>query len=847
MSSYDYLQEGFDPHSLKISELRRILTENTIAYPSSSKKKELIKLYDEFVVPMIPELREKYGISKSDNNKESDIEVIESNMDIGKKRKLEDNFSETFHSRSPSVSSVSSIEERVIKESRDNSDLPITPKRKKTKYDNEGYKTTPILQKVATKKVSESLNKNITSISEFDITDSSMSEEELNKKQDIPDGTEKENLDKEYSIQNMQKRKPSFDFSYKRVNLRHNLESLKVSSEYAEHLQKVVIENEKGSNVTKSESPDDFHQTEVLSEFDNKQFETSIMNEDINGKGRLLNSPTDLSPENYSFSSKRNDINELKETIVPKDEMPVSSNDLITTPDLPTSHNVIASEKLTEKVRKEMVNVMDEDLSQTENVSLLMNSTNRFDSANVIDLEDSGKKPKDDIIDLEEVENEIEGEQHTDDDFNETTVKDSTNLSIENSDILIDTNKSLIFRRFLKIMFKIFLWLIFGVLLLFILWFYQNAIYTGYCGQQQHFLTFQERYPDFEYFTKIDSLLEDYKPNCIPCPENGICFPYMKLKCKPEYKVERSSIDIFGLFPFKNKCVKDDKKKELINQIVSKSLDFLRLRNAQMACGESKDDIGSGIGEDDLFNIFQESKTSSIDDDEFQNIWEQVVELLQKQPDIIYRHVSTGEFFNDDNKHKGFFTNKLLQIPIDKYRSSSDAKESLQQDDFQGQKRYLQQKNRPSQYGYFRSTSKKYITLKCRFELEIIRTYQRFKYFIWSGLLLILLLRVIQIKVQNYYLRKSKIKMLTKTVIEKLKKNKIDTPDVPYLSSVQLRDVLMNEETNLKIRNAIWNEVTKNVESNNTNIKSSLLEIHGDMMRCWEWIGPIENKESKKI
>ena len=201
MSSYDYLQEGFDPHSLKISELRRILTENTIAYPSSSKKKELIKLYDEFVVPMIPELREKYGISKSDNNKESDIEVIESNMDIGKKRKLEDNFSETFHSRSPSVSSVSSIEERVIKESRDNSDLPITPKRKKTKYDNEGYKTTPILQKVATKKVSESLNKNITSISEFDITDSSMSEEELNKKQDIPDGTEKENLDKEYSIQ----------------------------------------------------------------------------------------------------------------------------------------------------------------------------------------------------------------------------------------------------------------------------------------------------------------------------------------------------------------------------------------------------------------------------------------------------------------------------------------------------------------------------------------------------------------------------------------------------------------------------------------------------------------------
>lgn len=131
--------------------------------------------------------------------------------------------------------------------------------------------------------------------------------------------------------------------------------------------------------------------------------------------------------------------------------------------------------------------------------------------------------------------------------------------------------------------------------------------------------------------------------------------------------------------------------------------------------------------------------------------------------------------------------------------------------------------------------------------MEIIRTYQKFKYFIWFGLLSTLLLKVIQVKLQNYYLRKSKIKDLTNIVIERLKKSKIETPDVPYLSSVQLRDVLINDETDIKIRNIIWNEVTKNVESNNTNIKSSLLEIHGDMMRCWEWIGPIENKKNETM
>lgn len=94
-------------------------------------------------------------------------------------------------------------------------------------------------------------------------------------------------------------------------------------------------------------------------------------------------------------------------------------------------------------------------------------------------------------------------------------------------------------------------------------------------------------------------------------------------------------------------------------------------------------------------------------------------------------------------------------------------------------------------------------------------------------------------------MRKTRIKDLTNIVIEKLKKTKIEIPDVPYLSSVQLRDLLINDETNIKLRNIIWNDVTKNIESNNTNIKSSLLEIHGDMMRCWEWIGPIEKEKNE--
>lgn len=185
----------------------------------------------------------------------------------------------------------------------------------------------------------------------------------------------------------------------------------------------------------------------------------------------------------------------------------------------------------------------------------------------------------------------------------------------------------------------------------------------------------------------------------------------------------------------------------------------------------------------------------------------------------------------------------MKQIPNNGDRSSSDTPKYLSSNDIQREERRFQQKNRKSQDGFFRSTSKKYITLRCRFEQEIYGTYRRFKYFIWGFISISLTLKYIQISLQNYYSRRARVKSLTEKVVETLKKRKQDGGDTAYLSAVQLRDVLMSDESNLKLRNNLWKKVTKNVENNNSNIKSSLLEVHGDMMRCWEWIGHIEEDE----
>lgn len=49
MEDPEYLQPGFDPTTLKVAELRGILLEHNVDYPSSAKKAQLIDLFTEHV------------------------------------------------------------------------------------------------------------------------------------------------------------------------------------------------------------------------------------------------------------------------------------------------------------------------------------------------------------------------------------------------------------------------------------------------------------------------------------------------------------------------------------------------------------------------------------------------------------------------------------------------------------------------------------------------------------------------------------------------------------------------------------------------------------------------------
>lgn len=51
MDESEYLQPGFDPSTLKVAELRGILLEHNVDYPSSAKKAQLVELFTQHVAP----------------------------------------------------------------------------------------------------------------------------------------------------------------------------------------------------------------------------------------------------------------------------------------------------------------------------------------------------------------------------------------------------------------------------------------------------------------------------------------------------------------------------------------------------------------------------------------------------------------------------------------------------------------------------------------------------------------------------------------------------------------------------------------------------------------------------
>ncbi|KAJ3923653.1 Man1-Src1p-C-terminal domain-containing protein [Lentinula edodes] len=67
----------------------------------------------------------------------------------------------------------------------------------------------------------------------------------------------------------------------------------------------------------------------------------------------------------------------------------------------------------------------------------------------------------------------------------------------------------------------------------------------------------------------------------------------------------------------------------------------------------------------------------------------------------------------------------------------------------------------------------------------------------------------------------------------------VSTPQ-PFLSSIQLRDLVLQEEHSVTVRQKVWEKVEKIVEGN-ANVRANLEEVYGgDELRVWRWNDSLE-------
>ncbi|KAH7916049.1 Man1-Src1p-C-terminal domain-containing protein [Hygrophoropsis aurantiaca] len=69
----------------------------------------------------------------------------------------------------------------------------------------------------------------------------------------------------------------------------------------------------------------------------------------------------------------------------------------------------------------------------------------------------------------------------------------------------------------------------------------------------------------------------------------------------------------------------------------------------------------------------------------------------------------------------------------------------------------------------------------------------------------------------------------------------------PYLSSLQLRDLILQDEHSIPARRRLWDQVERVVEGN-ANVRANLEEVQGgDELRVWRWVGTAGRSNLRKL
>ncbi|KAK6202859.1 spliced mRNA and cell cycle regulated protein [Scheffersomyces amazonensis] len=141
-----------------------------------------------------------------------------------------------------------------------------------------------------------------------------------------------------------------------------------------------------------------------------------------------------------------------------------------------------------------------------------------------------------------------------------------------------------------------------------------------------------------------------------------------------------------------------------------------------------------------------------------------------------------------------------------------------------------------------RSTSLSNLDLACQFQNNLTMTVFHYKYHIIIFIILFTVIKFIQYKYNQYQLNLIKIDIIYQEVLKKLRHQRKSSTLLPnvneYIGSNQLRDLILINEKNLTTKLNLWNIIQKKIELN-SNISVDVIEDHGEIIKVWKWISDI--------
>lgn len=434
-----------------------------------------------------------------------------------------------------------------------------------------------------------------------------------------------------------------------------------------------------------------------------------------------------------------------------------------------------------------------------------------------------------------ESEEEDEHEESGTEDINETDRKKSqingekTKSKTQSRSKVLGTHstKSSFRKSFFWFFLSLLSWTLLAALTLFAYWYREQTFLVGYCGQEIYTTTIPDTPDTPGFLVKAGAYLDEhFRPQCVDCPQHARCFPNLEMGCyddfvefAPWYFPYMPVVD-----PTLKRCIPDTKRAEKIEIMIDVALDLLRARNAHKNCGRlPEDDVSAGIEMNDLHDLLLAMKAPYITLEEFEELWRRSVVELEKEPEIIVRQVT--RFLQIYQP----ITNKEQVGIVDHVGSTIDSNNTVTETE--------------TTHKIFRSTSLSHVSLKCQLSNTMVSLVLKFRLTLAIFLLGVVTLLVAKVKYDRYKLHHQQLDTLYREVLSKLQRQARlarESSELPgYIGSIQLRDLILSDETNLARKMRLWEAVSRKVDRN-TNVSHQLIEIHGEVMKVWEWISIIE-------